>query len=69
MESNSSSRKILCSDTAAKLLKEQAPDIPVIKRGKIGVKGKGEMCTYWVAPPPSNVDKDDAKDVGVQFAT
>ena len=48
MESNSASRKIQCSDKSAKLLAVQAPNIPLVKRGKIGVKGKGDMTTYWV---------------------
>lgn len=48
MESNSSSNRILCSEKSYKLLKEQAPDIPAHRRGKISVKGKGEMLVYWV---------------------
>jgi hypothetical protein len=48
MESSSSSGRIHCSSQSAKLLAEQAPDIPLLKRGKVGIKGKGEMVTYWV---------------------
>jgi hypothetical protein len=48
MESLSVSGKIHCSETSAKLLKEQAPDFPLKKRGKVAVKGKGNMTTYWV---------------------
>ena len=48
MESNSYSGKIHCSEASAKLLKEQAPDLPLTKRGKVNVKGKGSMTTYWV---------------------
>ena len=48
MESNSYSGKIQCSDAAAVLLKKQAPDIHLKKRGKVQVKGKGTMITYWV---------------------
>jgi len=48
MESNSYGNRILCSDRAYKLLKEQAPEIPKTKRGKISVKGKGDMTVYWV---------------------
>jgi len=47
MESNSYSQKIQCSESAAELLKVQAPDMPVTRRGKIAVKGKGNMTTYW----------------------
>mmetsp|Transcript_25785 Transcript_25785/g.76132 ORF Transcript_25785/g.76132 Transcript_25785/m.76132 type:complete len:1240 (-) Transcript_25785:267-3986(-) len=48
MESNSLPGRIQCSDVAAKLLQQQAPEMPIVHRGKISVKGKGEMDTYWV---------------------
>eukprot|EP00977_Amphora_coffeiformis_P000931 scaffold200_cov173-Amphora_coffeaeformis.AAC.3 len=48
MESNSKANRILCSEAAYKLLAEQAPDISARKRGKIAVKGKGDMVVYWV---------------------
>ncbi|CAJ1957895.1 unnamed protein product [Cylindrotheca closterium] len=48
MESLSVSGRIQCSDAAAKLLKEQAPGLPLFKRGKVAVKGKGSMVTHWV---------------------
>ena len=48
MESNAKPNRILCSEAAAKLLIEQAPQISVKKRGKIKVKGKGDMVTFWV---------------------
>ena len=48
MESKSSSGMIHCSEISAKLLKEQAPDFPMRRRGKVQVKGKGRMTTYWV---------------------
>jgi class 3 adenylate cyclase len=48
MESNSKENRILCSEKAYKLLVEQAPDMPTRKRGKVAVKGKGEMTVYWV---------------------
>ena len=69
MESNSVSRKVQCSDKSAKLLSEQAPHIPLVKRGKIGVKGKGEMITYWVGISPTTKDKEpEAANDGVTFA-
>lgn len=40
--------RILCSERTYRLLKEQAPNIPIHKRGTIKIKGKGEMKTYWV---------------------
>jgi hypothetical protein len=71
MESNSYSRKIHCSDRSAKLLMEQAPEIPITKRGKIGVKGKGEMTTYWVGSPASaqgaSADNDGCGEKAVGF--
>lgn len=48
MEGLSVSGRIHCSEAAARLLKEQAPDLQVRKRGKVAVKGKGNMVTYWV---------------------
>mmetsp|Transcript_17834 Transcript_17834/g.44045 ORF Transcript_17834/g.44045 Transcript_17834/m.44045 type:complete len:186 (-) Transcript_17834:3729-4286(-) len=49
MESNSTSGRIHCSDvSSAKLLREQAPEFPMKRRGKVAVKGKGNMTTYWV---------------------
>ena len=48
MESNSKANRVLCSEPSYKLLIEQAPDISVKKRGRIAVKGKGDMTTYWV---------------------
>ena len=40
--------QILCSESSASLLAEQAPEIDLRKRGRIHVKGKGAMSTYWV---------------------
>lgn len=48
MESNSVGGRIICSESSYSLLKRQAPDMPVKKRGKITVKGKGDMTVYWV---------------------
>ncbi|KAI2500710.1 guanylate cyclase [Fragilaria crotonensis] len=49
MESNSQPGRILCSARAAKLLQEQAPELTVVSRGIIDVKGKGSMEAFWVA--------------------
>ena len=49
METNSAGSRILCSESSYLLLRIQAPDIPVISRGRIPVKGKGEMAVHWVA--------------------
>lgn len=48
MESNSAANRILCSESSYKILKEQAPNIPAKKRGRINVKGKGPMDVFWV---------------------
>jgi hypothetical protein len=48
MEHLSVSGKIQCSEVSALLLKEQAPEFPLKRRGKVAVKGKGHMTTYWV---------------------
>jgi hypothetical protein len=48
MESNSSPGRIHCSEDSAKLIQDRAPDIDLISRGSIGVKGKGNMHTFWV---------------------
>jgi hypothetical protein len=48
MEHLSISDKIQCSEVSALLLKEQAPEFPLKRRGKVAVKGKGHMTTYWV---------------------
>mmetsp|Transcript_26441 Transcript_26441/g.44151 ORF Transcript_26441/g.44151 Transcript_26441/m.44151 type:complete len:1556 (-) Transcript_26441:105-4772(-) len=48
MESNSLPGRIQCSLRSADLIKEQNPSLPLVDRGKINVKGKGEMYTYWV---------------------
>jgi class 3 adenylate cyclase len=52
MESNSAKGRIHCSAVSAKLLREQATEFPIRRRGKITVKGKGTMTTYWVGGQP-----------------
>mmetsp|Transcript_10342 Transcript_10342/g.22762 ORF Transcript_10342/g.22762 Transcript_10342/m.22762 type:complete len:1423 (+) Transcript_10342:125-4393(+) len=48
MESSSKAQRVLCSEKAQKLLQEQAPEIKLVRRGKLAVKGKGDMDVYWV---------------------
>lgn len=48
MESNSAVNRIHCSERSAKCLQEQHPSMPLLSRGWIKVKGKGEMKTFWV---------------------
>ena len=40
--------RIQCSEKSALILMEQDPDILVVKRGKVAIKGKGDMVTYWI---------------------
>ena len=51
METNSKAGRILCSEIAYKILQKQAPEIPIKRRGKIAVKGKGDMNVFWVGDP------------------
>lgn len=48
MESNSKENRIHCSQSAAEILQTQCPEFPLKPRGKIPIKGKGEMNTFWV---------------------
>ena len=49
MESTSEAGRIHCSRTSAELLQVQMPSISVHARGRIAVKGKGEIDTFWVS--------------------
>jgi len=46
MESNSKVNRILCSDQSYEILKVQCPDLPVLCRGRIAVKGKGKVRMF-----------------------
>jgi class 3 adenylate cyclase len=48
MESNALPGRIQCSERSAALISEQDPNFPIVARGKIHVKGKGDMYTFWV---------------------
>ncbi|CAJ1961059.1 unnamed protein product [Cylindrotheca closterium] len=63
MESLSVSDMIQCSDISAKLLRDQAPNLPIRRRGKVAVKGKGNMTTYWIGEtaPKTKVKKAPKK--------
>lgn len=49
MESNSVANCAHMSEAAAKKLALQAPLMALERRGKIQIKGKGQMVTYWLA--------------------
>jgi len=51
MESNSKENRIHCSARAAGLLLIQWPELNLEHRGRIKIKGKGEMRTFWVNNP------------------
>jgi len=51
MESLSVAGKIQCSKVAAQLIHEQDPMMRLVPRGRIAVKGKGMMPTFWVLGP------------------
>jgi len=48
MESNSETNRIHCSEKSANLLYRQCPEMPLVCRGVIPIKGKGQMQTFWV---------------------
>ena len=52
MESASESGRIQCSRKTAAILRIQMPDLKLVRRGPIHVKGKGTMVTYWVNEDP-----------------
>lgn len=51
MESHSLPGHVHCSDRSKEMLVDQAPEMKIVSRGTIHVKGKGEMVTYFVHPP------------------
>jgi Adenylate and Guanylate cyclase catalytic domain len=68
MESNSVANRIQCSEKSALILKEQDPDILVLKRGKVAIKGKGEMITYWIGDSALSSGDKDPSSSGVDRA-
>lgn len=53
MESNSERNRIHCSSESAQHLRRQAPEVVLTSRGRIPIKGKGELETFWVEVPPA----------------
>ncbi|CAB9520615.1 Ephrin type-B receptor 3 (Fragment) [Seminavis robusta] len=54
MESSSIPGKVHCSEVSAQLLMRQAPEIVLMKRGEVDIKGKGRMQTYFVTGSNQN---------------
>ena len=61
MATNSLPARIQCSYPSAQLLQTQAPDMPVALRGKIHIKGKGKMRTYWVGAEVDDCSETQAQ--------
>ena len=61
MESSSAAGRVQCSEGSAMILLKQAPDFPLECRGRIKVKGKGSMRTFWVNEP--EVEKEELIDI------
>ena len=64
MQSNSKPNRVLCSEYSHKLLREQAPELPTLKRGKIQVKGKGQMTVFWVGTALISAGREPRQDKG-----
>eukprot|EP00899_Mesostigma_viride_P020570 jgi/Mesvir1/28514/Mv13033-RA.1 len=52
IESTSSPGCVHLSQQAASLLAKQAPEMYITPRGRVNLKGKGEVSTYWLGPSP-----------------
>lgn len=52
MESYSMANRIQCSNRSYSYLRRQDPHLLVKPRGKISIKGKGDMRTYWINEKP-----------------
>jgi class 3 adenylate cyclase len=68
MESNSLPGRIQCSARTADIIKTEDPSLPLVARGKIHVKGKGEMFTYWVNEFSSTTENTSALDAEQSMA-
>eukprot|EP00592_Proboscia_alata_P002790 CAMPEP_0194374328 /NCGR_PEP_ID=MMETSP0174-20130528/22731_1 /TAXON_ID=216777 /ORGANISM="Proboscia alata, Strain PI-D3" /LENGTH=1257 /DNA_ID=CAMNT_0039153833 /DNA_START=389 /DNA_END=4163 /DNA_ORIENTATION=+ len=62
MESYSEENRIHCSAPSAELLRMQYPDIPLLSRGILDIKGKGSMTTFWVNEVDEDEDDEDDED-------
>merc|ERR1712045_402496 len=59
MESNSIVNQIHLSESTAKLINSQSPELKTKYRGEINVKGKGLMRTYWLSTGEDNDDTQE----------
>lgn len=63
MESNSIVNQIHLSESTAKLIQTQSPDLKTTYRGEINVKGKGLMNTYWLSTDEPEMEPEIAVDI------
>ena len=61
MESTSLPGCVQCSDRTAALVRAQDPGAALARRGRVEVKGKGVMETWWVGPPPPKIGGELAR--------
>merc|ERR1711881_157660 len=61
MESNSEKGRVHLSKAAADLVKEQDPNLHLVSRGKVNIKGKGQMHTYWLAPDGVELEEEQTR--------
>lgn len=64
MESTSKELQVHCSEAAAKLVRKQDPNLVLIRRGAIDVKGKGPMITYWLKVGSAGVQDESLQPEG-----
>ncbi|EDQ85134.1 uncharacterized protein MONBRDRAFT_34366 [Monosiga brevicollis MX1] len=58
MESNSEKGRVHLSKPAADLVKEQDANLNLVSRGKVTIKGKGQMHTYWLLPDGVTLEEE-----------
>ena len=56
MESTSVPGRVQCSARTAELIRAHDAGARLAPRGRIEIKGKGTMETWWVDPPPEESD-------------
>ena len=59
MESTSLPGRVQCSARTAELIRAHDAGARLVPRGRIEIKGKGTMETWWVDPPPEESDSEE----------
>lgn len=62
MESSSENGKIHCSAISAELLQQQDSELYLTARGRMNIKGKGDMFTFFVSE-----DRPEDKSLSLSF--